>query len=108
MFDSCRAAKAKRATSRDATRHSSRRCFLVQLRRERLAAQALVVALDRGRQLALTLGGGLLVELARPQLGQHACFFYRTLEAADRHLERLVFLDANTRHPSVPRQFPKR
>ena len=62
------------------------------------ALQALEVALDRGRLLAFTLGGRLLVELARAQFGQQPAFFNRALEAAQRHFERLVFLDANSRH----------
>ena len=57
-----------------------------------------MVALDCGRQLAFALGGGLFVEFARPQLGQQTGFFHRTLEAAHRHFEWLIFLDTNRRH----------
>src|SRR5258706_1533582 len=71
---------------------------LVELGRKQLAAQALVVALDRRRQLAFALGGGLFVEFTRPQLGQQTGFFHRALEAAHRHFERLTFLDTNRRH----------
>ena len=70
----------------------------VQLGRQRLAAQALVVALDCRSELALALGGGLFIELARAQFSQYACFFNRALEAADSDFKRLIFLDADTRH----------
>src|SRR6185369_2158548 len=65
-----------------------------QLRRELLAAQALVVTLDRGGELALALGGGLFVELASAKLGEQAGFFDRALETAQRDFEGLVFADA--------------
>ena len=70
----------------------------VHLLGQHLAAQPLEVTLDRGRFLALALGGGLFVELARAQLGQQSAFLDRALEAAQRYLEGLVFLDANGRH----------
>lgn len=56
------------------------------------------MALDRGSQLALALGGGFLVELAGAQFGQQTGFFDGALEAADGDLERFVFLDADARH----------
>ena len=67
----------------------------VQLRRQLLAAQALVVALHGGGLLALALGGRLFVELAGAKLGQEAGLFDRALETAKRDLERLVFADAD-------------
>src|SRR5665213_599402 len=69
-----------------------------QLGRQLLAADAFVVALDRGGFLALALGGGLFVELARAQFRQQAGLFDRALEAAKGCLEELVFADADTRH----------
>ena len=62
------------------------------------AADALEVALHRGRLLALALGSGLLVELARTQIGEQAELLDRALEAAQGHVERFVFLDANGSH----------
>src|SRR5581483_4658401 len=76
------------------------RGMLIQLLRQHLAAQALVVALHRRGELALALRGRLLVVLARAQLGQKTGLLHRALEAAHRHFERLVFLDADSRHPS--------
>src|SRR5688572_5348763 len=70
----------------------------VQLRRQHLRAHALVAALHRGGMLALALGGGLLVELAGTQLRKEAGFLDGALEAAERHVERLVFLDSDNRH----------
>ena len=64
----------------------------VELRRQRLAAQALVIALDCGGQLALALGGGLLVELAGAQVGQQAEFFDGALKAAQRNFIGFVSL----------------
>src|SRR5215467_6706620 len=71
---------------------------LVELWGQSLAAQALVVALDCSGELSLAVGGRLLVELAGAQLGQKPGFLHGPLEAAERHLERLVFLDAYGRH----------
>src|SRR5206468_2759257 len=62
------------------------------------AADALEVAFDGCRLLALALGGGLFVELAGTQIGQQAEFFDGALEAAQCHIERLVFFDANRSH----------
>src|SRR5688572_15359472 len=72
--------------------------LLVQLRRQHLAAQALVMALHGGGQLALALRGGLFVVLAGAQLGEQARLFHGALEAAHRDFERLVFLHAYSRH----------
>jgi len=47
---------------------------LIKARRQLLAANTLVVALNSGRLLALTLGSGLFIELASPQFGQQAGF----------------------------------
>src|SRR6202795_1410403 len=71
---------------------------LVQLRRQHLRAHALVAALHRGGVLSLALGGRLLVELACAKLREEAGFFDRALEAAESHVERLVFLDSDNRH----------
>src|SRR6266542_185295 len=71
---------------------------LIQLRRQLLTAQALVVTLDCRGELALALGGGLFVELAGAELGQEACLLDRALEAAQCHLEGLIFADADTGH----------
>ena len=58
---------------------------------------ALGVALDRGNQLALALGGGLLVELAGARSSVSRPVFDSALEAADRFAKRLTFfLEANT------------
>src|SRR5688572_29778433 len=56
------------------------------------------MALDRGGELALALGRRLLVVLARAELGQQTGFLHRALEAPQRGLERLVFLDPDSRH----------
>src|SRR5512144_35849 len=72
--------------------------FSVELGGKLLAAQALVVALDGGGELALALGGGLFVELAGPKLGEQTCLFDGALEAAHGHFEGFVVADANTRH----------
>src|SRR5215208_7661291 len=72
--------------------------LLVELGRQHLRAHALVAALHRGGVLALALGGRLLVELARAKLGEEAGFLDGALEAAKRHVERLVFLDSNDGH----------
>jgi len=57
-----------------------------------------VSTLDGSSSLALTLGGGLLVKLAGAQFGQQTGFFHSALEAAQRNVERLIFLDTYTRH----------
>src|SRR5688500_6775325 len=56
------------------------------------------MALYCGGKLALALGGRLLVVLAGAQLGQKTGLLDGALEAAHRHFERLVFLDANGGH----------
>src|SRR5204863_110237 len=58
----------------------------------------LVVTLDCGCELALSLGGRLLVVLAGTQLGEQAGLLHGALEAAHRHFERLVFFHAYGRH----------
>lgn len=65
----------------------------VQLGRQGLAAHALVVALDRGGQLALAFGGGLFVELTGAQLRQQAGLLDRALETANGYFKGFVFLD---------------
>src|SRR5690606_11120178 len=70
----------------------------IQARRQLLATDALVVALDRGSMLALALSGRLFIELARTQLGQQTGFLDGALEAAQSGLKRLVFLQTNDRH----------
>src|SRR5436190_2263946 len=74
---------------------------LVHLLRQQLAAQALVVALHGGGQLALSFRGRLIVELARAKFGEKAGLFHGALEAAHGHFKGLVFLDAYGRH-AVP------
>src|SRR5712664_4412087 len=56
------------------------------------------MALDRGSELSLAVGRRLFVELPGAQLGEKSGFFHGPLEAAERHFERLVFLDAYGRH----------
>src|SRR5882762_6324251 len=70
----------------------------IEFRRQRLAAQALVVPFDGGGELSLAVGSRLFVELAGAQFGEKPGLFHGPLEAAQRHLERLVFLDAYGRH----------
>src|SRR5882672_4550555 len=72
--------------------------ILVEFRRQRLVAQALVVALHSRGELSLAVGRGLLIELPGAQFGEKSGFFNGPLEAAQRHFERLVFLDAYGRH----------
>src|SRR5436309_11688882 len=72
--------------------------ILIEFRRQRLAAQALVVPLDGGGELSLAVGSRLFVELAGAQFGEKPGFFHGALETAQRHLEGLVFLDAYGRH----------
>lgn len=72
----------------------------VHLRRQHLTANPLVVALDCGGVLTLTLGRGFFVELACTKLGEQTCFFDGTFEAADRDFKWFIFLETNTRHCS--------
>jgi len=51
--------------------------------------------------LALALGGGLLVELASAKLGEEAGLLHGALEAAQRYVEGLVFLDSDNGHWGV-------
>src|SRR5690348_14755927 len=70
----------------------------VELGRQHLRAHALEAALDRGGVLALALGGGLLVELARAKLREEPGLLHGALEAAKRDVEGLVFLDSDDGH----------
>jgi len=70
----------------------------IQLWRKSLAAQALVVTLYGGGQLALTLGSWLFVKFARTQFGQQTCFFHRALEATHCHFKRLILFNTYGRH----------
>src|SRR5262245_45113773 len=92
---SLEAARAGRVT-RSSPRFSP--AILVELRGQGLAAQALVVALHCGSELSLAVSRGLFVELPGAQLGEQPGFFHGPLEAAQRHFEGLVFLDAYGRH----------
>src|SRR3569832_1240228 len=73
----------------------------IHLGGELLAAQALALALDCGGELALALGGGLLVELAGAQFGQQADFFDLTLETTQGNVKQLKFFDFDVRHVTV-------
>src|SRR4030095_15287937 len=73
---------------------------LEELGRQLLAAQALVMALHCGGELALPLGGRLFVELPGAKLGEKAGLLDGALEAAERHFKRLVIAQADTRHVS--------
>src|SRR5215469_3143761 len=66
------------------------------------ARQLLHVALHRGRLLALALLGGLLVELAAPQLGHDTGLLAGALEAPEGGVEMLVFLDSYAGHSQAP------
>jgi len=61
----------------------------------------LLLALDRGRSLALANGSRLFVMLAPTHLGKHACLLARTAEAAQRDLKRLVVFNPHRRHAIV-------
>src|SRR5690606_31202978 len=56
----------------------------IQTRRQLLAANTLVMTLDRGGAFALAFCGGLLVVFTRTQLGQETIFLNSALEAAKR------------------------
>src|SRR6476659_8169682 len=71
---------------------------LVQLLRQLLAADTLVVTLHGGGQLALALCSRLLVELACAQFGQQTGFCDSALEATHSDFERLVFFKADSGH----------
>ena len=58
------------------------------------------MALDRRRLLALALSRGLLIELTGAQIGQKTELLNGALEAAQGHVEGLVFFDSNGRHGS--------
>ena len=66
-------------------------CDLVHFWRQHLRAKALVAALHGSCMLALALCGGLLIELARTQIGEQARLFNGTFEAAQCDVKRLVF-----------------
>ena len=67
-----------------------------------LAGGLLLPALDGGGGLALPDLGGLLIEFAAMDFGQHPGFLARALEAAHGDIERFVFSDADARHMLVP------
>src|SRR5690349_9210497 len=96
--DATPASPGKRRSPRAAGSGVAVRTASEKLLRQLHAADALEVALDRGRLLALALGGRLFVELAGTQIGQEAELFDGALEAAKSDVERLVFLDANGGH----------
>src|SRR5436190_3482477 len=73
----------------------------VHLLRQHLAAQTLVMALHCGGELALALGGRLLVVLAGAQLREETRLLHGPLEAPHGDFERLVFLDSYCRHPAL-------
>jgi hypothetical protein len=73
----------------------------VQLLRQLLAADALVVALHGSGELTLALCSRLLVKLTRTQLGQQTGFFNGALEATHGNFERLVFFKANCGHVNL-------
>ena len=64
---------------------------LVHARWQLLAADALVVALNCGSLLALTLGSGLFIKLACAQFGEQTNLFDGALETAKGGLEGLIF-----------------
>src|SRR6185312_1721364 len=70
----------------------------IESRRQLLAANALVVTLHGGGTLALALGRGLFVELARAQFRQQPGLLDGALEAPQGSLEGLVFFEADNRH----------
>src|SRR5947199_7480134 len=70
----------------------------VQLWRQLLAAQPLVVTFDRGGLLAFALRSRLFVELACPQFGEESGLFDGALEAAQRGFEGFVLANANAGH----------
>ena len=71
---------------------------LIQARRQLLATNALVVALDGSSSFALALSGWLFVELTSTQLGQQTRLFDGALKATHRDFKRLVFFQANNWH----------
>ena len=66
-----------------------------------MATDALVVALHGGGVLALALSRGLLIELARTQLGEQTGLFDGALEATQSAFKRFVFLQSNDRHKVI-------
>jgi hypothetical protein len=57
-----------------------------------------VGALDGSSQLALSFGSGFFVELAGAQFSEQTGFFDSAFEAAQGHVERLVFFNFDVRH----------
>jgi hypothetical protein len=57
------------------------------------------MALHGRGELALSLGGGLLVVLAGTQFGEKTGLLHRALEAPHGDFKRLVFFDSDDRHP---------
>src|SRR4029077_5658734 len=66
-----------------------------------VAGDALHVALDGRRLLALPLLRGLLVELAPAQLGENAGLLARAFETPQGGIEVLILTDANARHQNL-------
>jgi hypothetical protein len=69
---------------------------------QRLAGGLFLPALDGGGGLALPDLGGLLIEFAAMDFGQHPGFLARALEAAHGDVKWLVFSDAYARHKLIP------
>ena len=67
----------------------------------RFFGELLLVAFDRGSELALALGCGLLVVLAAACLGQDAGLLARALEATNSDVEGLVFFHFYVGHGLV-------
>src|SRR5258708_35944434 len=67
----------------------------IELWRQRLGAEPLVVPLDGGGELSLAVSRGLLVELAGAQFGETTGPFHGALEAAQCRFEVLLFLVAD-------------
>ena len=71
---------------------------LKHARRQLLATDALVMALNGSSLLALTLSSRFFLEFAGAQLGQQAGFFNCALEATQCGFKGLVFFQTNDRH----------
>lgn len=65
--------------------------ILVQLRRQSLTHDALVMALHSSSQLALAFCSWLFVKLTCAQVGQQTSLFYGTLETTHCNFKRLIF-----------------
>src|SRR5262245_16909982 len=100
VMRSCRLINAKAARGGEFPRSRPRSDpESVQLLRQHLAAEPLVMALDRGGELALSLRSRLFVVFAGAQLGEQPGLLHGALEPAHGHFEGLVFLYAYGRHP---------